>query len=439
VERPKIDAEKPKMTPDLLSELEWRGMIHSTTPGLDETLKKGPTVGYIGFDPTAASLHVGNLATVMLLVHLQRAGHIPIALVGGATGRIGDPSGKSEERQLLDNQVIEKNIAAVHQQLEKFLDFDPNRPNAAKILNNFDWIAPFTLLDFMREVGKHITVSYMMAKDSVQKRLETGLSFTEFCYQLIQGYDFYFLYQHFSCHLQLGGSDQWGNITTGTELIRRMCGGSAHGLTTPLLTKSDGSKFGKSESGNVWLDAEMTSPYQFYQFWLNVSDEEAPRLLKVFSLRERADIESLIERNAANPQERAAQKALAEEMTERIHGEEALAGALNASQALFGADATEALRSLSPRQFLELFDGVPQSELPSSWWDGDTTVVNLLAEAGALPSKSEARRRVQAGGIRVNKVKIQGVDAEIRREDLLNERYVLLQTGKKSYHIAVFA
>ncbi len=430
-------AEQSSGTSDLLAELAWRGMIHDTTPELAERLAQGPVTGYIGFDPTAPSLHVGNLATVMLLVHLQRAGHRPIALVGGATGRIGDPSGKSEERQLLDEATLARNVAGVRRQLERFLDFDPDRPNAARLLDNYDWFADVRLLEFMRQVGKHITIGYMLAKDSVQRRLETGLSFTEFCYQLLQGYDFYHLYTQQGCELQLGGSDQWGNITTGIELIRRMAGGTAHALTTPLLTKADGSKFGKSESGNIWLDAELTSPYAFYQFWLNTADEDLPRMLRVFSLRDRAEIEALEAQSAAQPEARLGQKALAEELTERIHGSEGLAAARNATEALFGADATEALRCLDPAQFLELFAGVPQAQLPPDWLAQSRTVVDLLAEASILPSRSEARRRIQAGGIRLNKAKVEQPDQLLSATDLLNDRYLLVQTGKKNYHVVV--
>jgi len=430
--------ESSKMAPDLLSELAWRGMIHDTTPGLEDLLKSGPVVGYIGFDPTAPSLHVGNLATVMLLVQLQRAGHRPIALVGGATGRIGDPSGKSEERKLLDEETLQRNVDGVRRQLERFLDFSPDAPNPAVLLDNYEWFADFKLLDFMREAGKHVTVSYMMAKDSVQRRLETGLSFTEFCYQLLQGYDFYHLYERHGCRLQMGGSDQWGNITTGTELVRRLAGGSAHGLTTPLLTKADGSKFGKSESGNVWLDPELTSPYKFYQFWLNQGDEDLPRMLRVFSLKSREEIEDLIAQSAAQPEKRLGQRALAEELTLRIHGPDALETALNASEALFGADATEALRRLDPRQFLEIFEGVPMATLSRDWLTEDRKAVDLLADTGALPSKSEAKRRIQAGGVRINKVKVDQPEQPVDASLLLNDRYLLLQTGKKNYHIVVF-
>lgn len=415
-----------------VEELRWRGMIHDMTPGTEEQLAKEKTLGYIGFDPTAKSLHIGNLATVMLLVHLQRVGHQPIALIGGATGMIGDPSGKSAERNLLDVDTLRENQEGVRKQLEKFLDFEASE-NPAIMVNNYDWFGQIGFLEFLRNAGKHLTINYMIAKDSVKKRLETGLSFTEFSYQLLQGYDFYHLYQHQGVKLQMGGSDQWGNITTGTEFIRRKASGEAYALTAPLITKSDGTKFGKSESGNVWLDAEMTSPYKFYQFWLNVADEDLPRLLRVFSLKTQEEIEAL--EQLPNPNE--AKRALAEEMTTRVHSAEDFENARDASSILFGNAALERIQRIDEKTLLEVFEGLPQETITRSDYEATANVVDLLSETTrqlVFKSKGEARRMIQQGGVSINKEKITSADAEANFT-LLQNKYLLIQRGKKNHYL----
>lgn len=412
-------------------------MLQDIMPGTEEQLNKEMTSAYIGFDPTADSLHIGSLVPILLLIHLQKAGHKPFALIGGATGMVGDPSFKAEERKMLDEATLQKNLACIRAQLEKFLDFDPSRSNAAEIVNNYDWFKNISFLDFIRDVGKHITVNYMMSKDSVKKRIEgdSGISFTEFTYQLIQGYDFYWLNQHKNCKLQMGGSDQWGNITTGTELIRRMGGGEAFAFTCPLLTKSDGGKFGKTEKGNVWLDPEKTSPYQFYQFWLNASDEDASKWIKIFTFLPKADIESLLQEHQAAPHLRLLQKKLAEEITSLVHGKDAYEFAVKTSDILFGNVTTEVIRSLTEVQLLQVMEGVPQHEFPMDRIGDSTDVVTLLAETGIFPSKGEARKMVQSGGVSINKEKIPAIDFKPGTEQLLHNRYLLIQKGKKNYYL----
>ncbi len=410
-------------------------MVHDSTPNLEAYLAQPGAMGYIGFDPTAPSLHIGNLATVMLLVHLQRAGHTPIALIGGATGMIGDPSGKREERKLLDLDTLRANQAGVEAQLRRLLDFEG--PHPARVVNNYEWFKDMNLLDFLRTAGKHLTLSYMLAKDSVQSRLESGISFTEFSYQLIQGYDFAHLYHTLGCRLQLGGSDQWGNITAGTELIRRMYEGEAYALTTPLLTKADGTKFGKSESGNVWLDPARTSPYKFYQFWLNLADDDLPSSLRVFSLKSQPELEALLATHAQQPHLRQAQHALADEVTARIHGPEALAQAQAATQVLFGDAPLAALAALDDTALLDLFDGVPQATLPRTRFEAGYPIADLLHEGGVAPSKGEARRMLEQGSIRLNKEKQPAQPSPFTAEGLLRGRYVLVQRGKKHYHLLV--
>jgi tyrosyl-tRNA synthetase len=421
---------------DFVAELQWRGMIHDIMPGTEEQLRKELTAGYIGFDPTADSLHIGHLVQIMTLVHLQHAGHKPIALVGGATGMVGDPSGKSKERNLLSREVIEHNLACVKVQLEKFLDFDCGA-NSAEMVNNYDWFKDYNFLDFIRDVGKHITVNYMLSKESVQQRLESGMSFTEFSYQLVQGYDFYYLYKHKNCRLQLGGSDQWGNIVTGTELIRRMDGGEAYALTTPLIRKADGTKFGKTEEGAVWLDPKRTSPYKFYQYWINASDEDAPNYLRIFTLKSRAEIEALESEHREAPHLRVLQKAVAEDITSRVHGREELDKAQQASRILFGQSTTEELDSIDEDTLLAVFDGVPRIRIRRTELAASPTVVDFLSETTRgeiLPSKGEARRTIQGGGLSVNKEKIQSVNL---RPDfrLLRGKYILVQKGKKNYYL----
>ena len=418
---------------DFISELEWRGMLHDMMPGLKEQLEQGSTAGYVGFDPTADSLHIGNLVPVMLLVHWQRAGHKPIALVGGATGMVGDPSGKTAERQLLDLDTLQANLAGQQAQLEKFLDFTGD--NAAEVVNNYDWFKEWNFLDFIREVGKHITVNYMMAKDSVKNRLESGMSFTEFSYQLVQGYDFYHLWKEKRCLVQMGGSDQWGNITTGTELIRRMGGGSAFAVTAPLIKKADGSKFGKSEGGNIWLDKKRTSAYQFYQYWINAADEDAAKYLRIFTLKTREEIEAIEAEHAENPGARAMQKALAADVTTRVHSAEDLETALAASEILFGKSTRDHLRALPETEFLSVFSGVPQARVSRSTLESGVSVIDLLTDvSGFLPSKGEARRALKENSISVNKEKV-GEDTVFSTEDLLNDRQLLLQRGKKKYFL----
>jgi tyrosyl-tRNA synthetase len=421
---------------DFIAELQWRGMVHDMMPGTDDQLKKELTIAYIGFDPTAASLHIGNLATIMLLKHFQLAGHKPIALVGGATGMIGDPSFKSDERKFLDEKTLQHNLEGIKSQLQKFLDFHSGE-NSAEIVNNYDWMKDFSFLGFLREAGKHITVNYMLAKDSVKKRLETGLSFTEFSYQLLQGYDFYHLFVNKGVKLQMGGSDQWGNITTGTEYIRRKAGGEAFALTTPLVTKSDGTKFGKSEGGNVWLDASMTSPYKFYQFWLNVSDEDAPKLIKVFTLLSKEEIEILEKEHSEAPHMRILQKALAKDITIRVHSEVDYHTAIKASEILFGKSTTEDLESLNEQTLLQVFEGVPQVEVEKLEYEKAANITELLADTTKgeiFPSRGEARKMIQGGGVSINKEKLQSPDQTVDYK-LLLEKYLLVQKGKKNYYL----
>lgn len=428
------------MSNSLIEELQWRGMIHDMMPGTDEQLSKEMTTGYVGFDPTADSLHIGNLVPVMLLVHLQRAGHKPVALVGGATGLVGDPSGKSAERPLLDIETLNHNLNSQKKQLEKFLKFDDSE-NSAQIVNNYDWFKDIGFLEFIRDVGKHITVNYMMSKDSVKNRLEGGMSFTEFTYQLVQGYDFYHLYKNLNCKIQMGGSDQWGNIVTGTELIRRKAQGEAFAMTAPLIKKADGTKFGKSEGGNVWLDAEKTSPYKFYQYWLNTSDEDAANFIKVFTLLPKEEIEALEKEHAETPHLRTLQKALAEDVTRRVHSEEDLQTAIKASNILFGKSTTEDLASLDESTLLSVFEGVPQVEVAKADIDATENYIDLLSEVtqGVIfSSKGEARRMLQGGGVSINKNKIQDMYAK-PEFDLLQNKYFLVQKGKKNYYLVVAA
>lgn len=410
-------------------------MIHDIMPGTEEQLNKELTRGYVGFDPTADSLHIGNLVPITLLVHLQRAGHQPIALVGGATGMVGDPSGKSEERNLLTREVIEHNLACQKKQLEKFLDFN-SETNPAIMVNNYDWFKEFGFLEFIRDVGKHISVNYMMAKDSVKNRLENGMTFTEFSYQLVQGYDFFHLFKNMNCKIQMGGSDQWGNITTGTELIRRMGAGEAFAVTTPLIKKADGGKFGKSEKGNVWLDAEKTSPYEFYQFWINAADSDAVTYIKTFSLKDREEIEALIAEHENAPHLRIVQKAIAEELTERVHSKKDLEAAIDASSILFGNATSDKLKALSERDFLAVFDGVPRAEISKSELENGIGVLDLLAsKTGFLNSNGEARRALKENSISINKEKVTSEEASFNSDALINGKYLLLQRGKKKYFI----
>jgi len=421
-----------------IEELRWRGMIHDMTPGTEEQLNREMTAAYIGYDPTSDSLHIGNLASLMMLVHFQKAGHKPIALVGGATGMVGDPSGKSEERVLLDEKVLRFNQEKIRVQLEKFLDFDCGK-NSAVMVNNYDWTKEFSLLGFLRDVGKHLTVNYMIAKDSVKKRMETGsgISFTEFSYQLLQGYDFCWLYEHLNCKLQMGGSDQWGNIITGTELIRRKLGGEAFALTCPLITKSDGGKFGKTEEGNIWLDPRRTSPYKFYQFWLNVSDTDAEDYIRKFTLLSRDEVEALISRHREAPQLRILQKELAKEITIRIHSEEEYRSAVEASEILFGKGTTETLRKLPEDTLLAIFEGVPRPGISMTDLSKGIPVIEFLSEkTGILPSKSEARRVLREGGIQINKTRT-GEDLILNASSLLNGKYLLVQKGKKNYFLVI--
>jgi tyrosyl-tRNA synthetase len=421
---------------NLIEELRWRGLIQDIIPGTEEKLTKEPVTAYVGFDPTADSLHIGSLIPIVVLVHLQKFGHKPIALVGGATGMVGDPSGKSEERNLLSKEVLDKNVAAVKQQLSHFLNFNSDVPNAAELVNNFDWFQDITFLDFIRDAGKFISVNYMIAKDSVKKRLEgdNGMSFTEFTYQLIQGYDFYWLYQHKNCKLQFGGSDQWGNITTGTEFIRRKAGGEAFAFTCPLLTKSDGSKFGKSEKGNIWLDASKTSPYTFYQFWLNTADADAERFLKVFTFLTEKEISELAAQHKGNEHQRILQKKLAEELTCFVHSRQDYEFAVKASSILFNNDTAEILKQLTEEQLLQVMEGVPTVELEKSKLE-EIDLVTLLAETKILPSKGEAKKMLAGGGIFVNKEKVEAIDEKLNAGHLLNDKYLLIQKGKKNYYL----
>ena len=425
-----------------VEELEWRGMLHDIMPETENHLNQGPTSAYIGFDPTADSLHIGSLVQILILMHFQRAGHQPIALLGGATGMIGDPSGKSDERNLLDSAALEKNVAGIKAQLERFLDFSSSNQNPAILVNNFDWMKDYSLIDFSRDIGKHITVNYMMAKDSVKKRLgsesQVGMSFTEFTYQLLQGYDFLYLYQNYNCTLQMGGSDQWGNITTGTELVRRKAGGKAYAITCPLITKADGTKFGKTEGGNIWLDKNKTSPYKFYQYWLNASDADAENYIKIFTFLSREEIDALIEEHKETPHLRLLQKRIAEEVTVLVHSKEDLANAQRASQILFGKSTSEDLKQLDNATFLDVFDGVPQAQMEkAALADGVEIISALAGEGKLLKSNGEARRALKENSISVNKTKVSD-QKKITAADLINDRYVLLQRGKKSYFILEF-
>lgn len=427
---------------DFIEELTWRGMIHQMMPGTDEQLKKEMTTAYLGIDPTADSLHIGHLVGVMMLKHFQRAGHKPIALVGGATGMIGDPSMKSQERKLLDEETLRHNQEAIKRQLAKFLDFESDAPNAAEMVNNYDWMKNFSFLEFIRDVGKHITVNYMMAKDSVKKRLggenQQGMSFTEFSYQLVQGYDFLTLFREKNCKLQLGGSDQWGNITTGTELIRRTVGGEAYALTCPLITKADGGKFGKTESGNVWLDPRYTSPYKFYQFWLNVSDADAEKYIKIFTSLSREEIESLVAEQNENPGLRPLQKRLAREITIMVHSEADYNAAVEASQILFSNKAGDILKKIDESTLLAVMEGVPRSEVSRADIEAGIKLADLLTDkAPVFASKGEMRKMVQGGGVSVNKEKLADPYAEATLDMLLNDKYILIQRGKKNYHLLI--
>ncbi len=425
---------------NFVEELRWRGMIHDITPGTEEELGKGPMAAYVGIDPTGDSLHIGHLVSIMILKHFQACGNKPYALVGGATGMIGDPSMKSQERNLLDEQTLAHNVSCIKAQLSRFLDFESEAPNKAELVNNYDWMKDYTFINFTRDIGKLITVNYMMSKDSVKKRLSRdsseGMSFTEFTYQLLQGYDFLYLYQHNNVKLQLGGADQWGNITTGTELIRRTCGGEAFALTCPLITKADGGKFGKTEKGNIWLDAERTSPYQFYQFWLNVSDADAEKYIKIFTMLEREVIEAAIEEHRQDPGRRTLQKLLAKEVTIMVHGEAEYDKAIAASQMLFGKSTSEDLRKLDEKTFLDVFDGVPTFEiekgkLPMGLLDA------LAVETTIFPSKGEARKMVQSNGFSLNKDKVTDIAYMLSDKDIIDGKYILAQKGKKDYYIII--
>ncbi len=427
---------------NFVEELRWRGMIQDVMPGTEEQLLKEQTSGYLGIDPTADSLHIGHLVGVMMLKHFQRAGHTPIALVGGATGMIGDPSMKSAERKLLDEETLRHNQEAIKTQLAKFLDFESDIPNRALLVNNYDWMKDYTFLTFIRDIGKHITVNYMMAKDSVKKRLSgessEGMSFTEFSYQLMQGYDFLHLYREKGCRLQLGGSDQWGNITTGTELIRRVEGGEAYALVCPLITKADGGKFGKTESGNVWLDRRYTSPYKFYQFWLNVSDADAEKYIKIFTSLTKEEIESLVAQQQSAPHLRPLQKKLAEEITVMVHSREDYDMAVNASQILFGKSTSQTLRAIDEETFLQVFEGVPQFTISKDKLSAGVKAVDLLTDdAAVFPSKGEMRKTVQAGGVMINKEKLESFDEVIAASHLIGNKYILAQRGKKNYFLLI--
>lgn len=419
----------------LIEELRWRGMLQDIMPGTEEQLNKEMTSAYIGFDPTADSLHIGSLVPILLLVHLQKAGHKPIALIGGATGMIGDPSGKSEERNLLSREQLDINVAGIRKQLEKHLDFNPGLKNSAELVNNYDWFKAIGFIDFLRDVGKHITVNYMMSKDSVKKRIEgdTGISYTEFAYQLMQGYDYYWLHQNKNCKLQMGGSDQWGNITTGTELIRRKAGGEAFAFTCPLITKADGGKFGKTEKGNVWLNAERTSPYQFYQFWLNASDKDAERWIKIFTFLTPEIITSLVEQHGQNPGVRQLQKTLAKEVTIFVHGEDGFKEAVETTEKLFSQQ-TAAVETLSADD-LENMEGVIMFDYSKAKINEGVDIVSFLAETGTFPSKGEARKMVQSGGVSINREKVNDIARKINTTDLLHNTYVLIQKGKKNYYL----
>ena len=426
---------------NFVQELRWRGMLHDIMPGTEELFNKEVTSVYLGIDPTADSLHIGHLVGIMMLSHLQRCGHRPIALLGGATGMIGDPSGKSQERNLLDEETLRHNQECIKKQLSKFLDFDGKEPNAALLVNNYDWMSKFSFLEFIRDVGKHLTVNYMMAKDSVKKRFNgegDGMSFTEFSYQLVQGYDFLHLYQTENCKVQMGGSDQWGNITTGTELIRRMLNGEAYALTCPLITKADGGKFGKTEKGNVWLDPARTSPYAFYQFWLNCSDDDSKRYIRIFTHFTKEEIEEMERQHDAEPHLRILQKALAKDLTVRVHSQEDYDAAVNASEILFGKGTAENLAALSEEMFLSVFEGVPQFEVPTTVLDETCGVIDFLAKhTQVFNSNGEARRMLKDNGVAINKTKVKE-DKIVTKDDLLNGKYILVQKGKKNYYIVKF-
>jgi tyrosyl-tRNA synthetase len=425
------------MAINLVEELRWRGMLQDIMPGTEEQLQKEMTTAYIGFDPTADSLHIGSLVPILLLVHLQKAGHKPIALVGGATGMIGDPSFKSEERNLLSEETLQHNLKGVRRQLEKFLDFDPSKSNAAEVANNFDWFKDMGFLNFIRDVGKHISVNYIMSKDSVRRRLDgdNGISFTEFTYQLIQGYDFYWLYTHKGCKLQMGGSDQWGNITTGTEMIRRMGGGEAYAFTCPLMTKSDGGKFGKTEKGNIWLDPQKTSSYQFYQFWLNASDEDAAKWIRTFTFLSKEAINDLLIENQSAPQLRKLQKRLGQEVTTFVHGQQEYEFAVKASELLFASDTLGLLKELTETQLLEILEGVPTTHYSRNDLVEGKDIVSFLADTQIFPSKGEARKMVQGGGISINKAKVEGLETMVNTLNLLHDKYILVQKGKTKYFL----
>lgn len=423
---------------NFVEELKWRGMIQDIMPGTEEKMLEGPTAAYVGIDPTADSLHIGHLVSVMILKHFQNCGHKPFALVGGATGMIGDPSMKSQERNLLDEETLKHNVACIKAQLSRFLDFDSGAANCAEMVNNYDWMKDYTFLDFTRDIGKHITVNYMMSKDSVKKRLSSesreGMSFTEFTYQLLQGYDFLWLYEHKGCTLQMGGADQWGNITTGSELIRRILGKEAYALTCPLITKADGGKFGKTEKGNIWLDPERTSPYQFYQFWLNVSDADAERYIKIFTMLSKEEIEAAAAAHAEAPHMRTLQKLLAKEITTMVHGEEEYNKAVAASEMLFGNATSEALKSLDEKTFLQVFDGVPTFDVPAGKFP--LNIIDLLAvETSVFTSKGECRKMIQANGVSINKEKVADINAQIGEESFIDGKYILAQQGKKKYFL----
>jgi len=426
---------------NFVEELRWRGMLHQIMPETEELLLKEATSGYIGFDPTGESLHIGSLVQIIILMHFQRAGHTPIALVGGATGMIGDPSGKSAERNLLNEETLAKNIAGIKSQLERFIDFDSDIKNKAELVNNYDWMKDFSFIDFARDIGKHITVNYMMAKESVKKRLSAesniGMSFTEFTYQLFQGYDFLHLYREKNCKIQMGGSDQWGNITTGTELVRRVAGGKAYALTCPLITKADGTKFGKTESGNVWLDRTRTSPYKFYQYWLNASDEDAEKYIKIFTFLDKETVDALIIEHKEQPHLRLLQKRVAEEVTVMVHSKEDLENALKASNILFGRSTSEDLKALDSQTFLDVFDGVPQAEINQSDLKEGLDMMTILVEkTGFLKSNGDAKRALKENSISINKEKIKA-DYKITATDLINGQFILLQRGKKNYFVVV--
>jgi len=424
---------------NFIEELRWRGMLHDIMPGTEEALNKESVGGYIGFDPTADSLHIGSLVQIMILLHFQRAGHKPIALVGGATGMVGDPSGKTKERNLQTREQVEFNMAGIQKQLEKILDFDPTTENHAELANNYDWFEGFSFLDFIRDVGKHISINYMLAKDSVKSRMDTGLSFTEFSYPLIQGYDYFVLNRDKNCKIQLGGSDQWGNIVTGTELIRRLGGSEAYAATTPLITKADGSKFGKSEGGNVWLDPKRTSPYKFYQYWINASDEDSEKYIKIFTLKTKEEIDALIAEHKVAPHMRMLQKEVGKDITIRVHSEEDLNTAIEASNILFGKSTSESLSKLSEEDFLAVFDGVPQSEVSMDLLNNGELLLSEVAvgQTNFLPSNGEFRRALKENSFSLNKDKV-GEDISISTSNLMAGKYLLLQRGKKQYFIAKF-